>query len=346
MALDGLFLYKLSLQLAAKLNGSRVEKIYQPSKEELVFVMRSKEGAKKLYVNCRADAARVHMSNQSFINPQNPPMLCMLLRKKFTSAWLDRVRQDDFERILCFEFSALNDFGDRVPLKMICEIMGRYSNVIFLDENDVIIDCVKRVGANKSSVRELLPGKPYIPPPRQDKLLLTQAPVESILETVFENQNAMLSKALLKSIKGLSPLLCNELAFCAYGEDVPVYEAVKNPEPLQKALISMREGLLSSDNGCILKENEKPIAFSYADIRQFGSLCRKEYFDSLSELLDVYFQNAVNTVKRTQSGGELLKKLHAMIEKLTRKLSIQRKELEESEEFILLGKRCQCLFGS
>ena len=156
MALDGLFLFKLCEELKAQLQNCRVEKIYQPSKDELVFVMRSKEGAKKLFMSAAADSARVHLTDKSFINPSNPPMLCMLLRKKFTSAWLDDITQTGFERVITLHFSALNDFGDRVPLKIVCEIMGRYSNIIFLDEKGVIIDSVKRVGSSKSSVVVLL----------------------------------------------------------------------------------------------------------------------------------------------------------------------------------------------
>ena len=175
MALDGLFLYKLSQQLTNTFQSTRVEKIYQPSKDELVFVMRSRQGAKKLYMSCRADSARVHETEQSYINPPSPPMLCMLLRKKFTSAWLDSIKTDDFERIITLNFSALNDFGDRVPLKIVCEIMGRYSNIIFVDENGIIIDSMKRVGISKSSVREVLPGKEYILPPKQDKLNILKA---------------------------------------------------------------------------------------------------------------------------------------------------------------------------
>ena len=332
MALDGLFLFKLKEQLSKELTDSRVEKIYQPSKEELVFVMRSRQGAKKLYFNCRADGARVHLTEQNFINPANPPMLCMLLRKKFGSARLEAITQNGFERVLCFHFTALNDFGDRVHLQAICEIMGRYSNLIFVDEEGNIIDSVKRVGANKSSVREILPGKAYIAPPAQEKANLLETEVQSITERLKEYPNSLLSKALLKIIQGISPLRCAELAYTAYGEDVPVYAVTGDFSALILKLSELKALLSAEADGVIISQEEKMIAFSFAPIEQFGSLCKTRHFSSLSDLLDTYYENRINTVKRNASGGELLKKVAAMADKLNRKIAAQRKELAESED--------------
>ncbi len=332
MALDGLFLFKLCEELKAQLQNCRVEKIYQPSKDELVFVMRSKEGAKKLFMSAAADSARVHLTDKCFINPSNPPMLCMLLRKKFTSAWLDDITQNGFERVITFHFSALNDFGDRVPLKIVCEIMGRYSNIIFLDEKGVIIDSVKRVGSSKSSVREVLPGIVYQLPPAQDKLNLKTADIQSIIKAVCKNENSMLSKTLLKTIQGISPLRCGEMCVAAYGEDKPVYEIAKNTGALEAALVSVQNALNHPPAPCMVSDDKKPIAFSFLDISQYGSLCHKETFDSLSLLLDAFYQNRLDTVKRNQSGAALLKVINSNIEKISRKLTLQQKELAESED--------------
>ena len=331
MALDGLFLYKLSLELTKDFQSTRVEKIYQPSKDELVFVMRSRQGAKKLYMSCRADCARVHATEQSYVNPSSPPMLCMLLRKKFTSAWLDSIQTDDFERILTLNFSALNDFGDRVPLKIVCEIMGRYSNIIFVDENGIIIDSMKRVGASKSSVREVLPAKEYVSPPKQDKLNILTTDNQTIISKISETPNSLLSKAILRTIKGISPLRARELAIVAYGEDLPVYEAVKNVMSLEAQLTALKSLLQIENEGCIIKEGEKQIAFSFADIAQFGSLVTKQYFSSLSDLLDTYYLERVNNNRRQQLGGELIKLVESNIERLSKKIAVQKSELEKSE---------------
>ena len=343
MALDGLFLYKLAEQLSAELVGTRVEKIYQPSKEELVFVMRSRQGAKKLYFNCRADGARVHLTESSFINPANPPMLCMLLRKKFTSAWLERIEQPHLDRILIFHFSALNDFGERVPLQLICEIMGRYSNIIITDEGGKIVDSVKRVGASKSSVREILPGMEYVLPPAQDKYHLLEESIERICTLVFGQKNLMLSKAILNTVRSISPLRCRELCHEAYGDDIPVYEAEKNEQALIDALYGLKQTLEQPALGCMIEDGQKPIAFSFTDICQFGDF-KKSRFESLSALLDKYYENRLITVKRTQSGGELLKLIKSNMDKLSRKIALQQKELrdsEDSEKYKLYGELIQ-----
>ena len=320
MALDGLFLHKLCEELKAQLQNSRVEKIYQPSKDELVFVMRSKEGAKRLYLSAAADGARLHLTQKSFINPSNPPMLCMLLRKKFTSAWLDDITQNAFERVVTLHFSALNDFGDRVPLKIVCEIMGRYSNIIFTDANDVILDSVKRVGSSKSSVREVLPGIVYRMPPAQDKLNLAKTDAAVLAEAVCKNENSMLAKALLKTIQGISPLRCTEICVQAYGEDKPVYDVKANTEPLISALKSLQTALNAPPLPCMVSDDKKPIAFSFLDILQYGNLCQKQTFADLSLLLDAYYQNRLDTVKRNQSSAALLKVITSNIEKISRKL--------------------------
>lgn len=331
MALDGLFLYKLCNELTTDFQSTRVEKIYQPSKDELVFVMRSREGAKKLFLSCRADSARVHKTEQSYINPPSPPMLCMLLRKKLTSAWLDSIKTDDFERIITLDFSALNDFGDRVPIKIVCEIMGRYSNIIFVDDKGIIIDAMKRVGASKSSVREVLPGKKYVLPPKQDKLNILKTDFETITQRILQSPNILLSKAILNTLKGISPLRAREIAIGAYGEDLPVYEAQNDISSLEEQLNLLKTMLQSETEGCIVYEGEKQIAFSFADINQFGSLVSKKYFSSLSDLLDTYYLQKVNNNRREQLGGELIKLVSSNIERLSKKISVQKSELQKSE---------------
>ncbi|MBR2590256.1 MAG: NFACT family protein [Clostridia bacterium] len=332
MALDGLFTYKLCAELRESLIASRVEKIYQPSKEELVFVMRSKQGAKKLYMSARADSARMHLTEKSFINPSNPPMLCMLLRKRFTSAWLDDITQAGFERALTLHFSALNDFGDRVPLKIVCEMMGRYSNIIFLDDNNLIIDSVKRVGSSKSSVREILPGQAYLPPPAQDKADILKTDEDKIISNIISHRNILLSRAILKVIQGISPLRCMELCVEAYGEDKPVYEIEKDSDRLYQAIVQLKKDLLLPPQPCLVFDENKPVAFSFTQILQYGELLQKTEYACLSDLLDAYYAGKSAAQKRTQVGGELFKLVGSNMDKISRKLALQKKELKESED--------------
>ena len=170
MALDGAFLRHIKRELEEKLVGARVDKIHQPNREELVVAFRTREAAYRVLFSARANSARVHFTSIPLENPKQPPMLCMLLRKKLQGAKLVAIRQPDLERLLHFEFDAINELGDHVLLTLTMEVMGRYSNIILWDEQGKIVDALKRVDAEMSSQRLVLPGLTYHLPPPQNKL--------------------------------------------------------------------------------------------------------------------------------------------------------------------------------
>ena len=170
MALDGVFLRHIKNELETILIGSKVDKIYQPSKDELILSMRSREGANKLLISSRANSPRINITTSSRENPKVPPMLCMLLRKRLSGARLRSVTQPELERLLILEFEATNELGDTVMLRLAVEIMGQYSNIIFIDENGTIIDAVKRLSVDVNRYRQTLPGSAYIPPPSHGKI--------------------------------------------------------------------------------------------------------------------------------------------------------------------------------
>ena len=169
MALDGIFLYHLKNEISSLAVNSRVDKIYQTSKDELVFALRSREGSYRLLMSCNADSARIHFTEFPPENPPKPPMFCLLLRKRLTGAWVTSIEQDNLERILRINFSGTDELGDKKSYALIIEIMGKYSNIIFVDENNKIIDAIKRVDDSKSQVREILPSVTYVAPPKQNK---------------------------------------------------------------------------------------------------------------------------------------------------------------------------------
>ena len=145
MALDGAFLSCLRQELWESLPGARVDKIYQPSKEELVLTLRHQKGRDQVYISARANSPRVHITHTVPENPAAPPMFCMLLRKRLTGGRLTAIRQQGWERALYFDFDCLNELGDTVSLTLAVEIMGRHSNIILIDEKGIIADAVKRV---------------------------------------------------------------------------------------------------------------------------------------------------------------------------------------------------------
>ena len=161
MALDGIFVHFLTNELKEELISSRVSQIHQPNRNELVLAVRTKNGNKKLLLSAGANSPRVSFTGNAPENPAAPPMFCMLLRKKLCGAVICDVRQPNLERIIFIDFDAANDLGDRVRLTLAVEIMGKYSNVIFIDENNTVIDALKRVDPTMSSKRLVLPGMTY-----------------------------------------------------------------------------------------------------------------------------------------------------------------------------------------
>ena len=152
MALDGAFLFCIRQEIET-LIGSRIDKIYQPARDELILSFRAKGGAKRVLFSVSADAARVHITETNPENPAQPPMFCMLLRKHLSGGKLEAVEQDGLERILRFRIRANNEMGDSIVLTLVCEIMGRFSNVILVNEHGRIIDSLRRVDEEISRVR-------------------------------------------------------------------------------------------------------------------------------------------------------------------------------------------------
>lgn len=310
MALDGIFLHHIKNEISAFAVGARVEKIHQPSKEELVFSLRSREGAKKLLVSARADSARIHFTEFPPENPAKPPMLCMLFRKHLLSAKITDIEQDGLERILTIGFDSTNELGDPVHFSLIVEIMGRYSNVILVDENGVVVDALKRIDEEKSQVRTILPGEKYIAPPKQDKMNIF-IDDEQLIEARIKESRKTPSKAFQDTVMGVSPIVCRE-----YENGAPlsvIKQFAKNPE-------------------FSVVVTDKPFDFAFMPINQYGSLASLKEFDSPSALLDYFFYEKVRVDRIRQRSAELFKTLQNLQERAVRKAANREKELEECKD--------------
>lgn len=310
MALDGIFLHHIKNEISAFAVGARVEKIHQPSKEELVFSLRSREGAKKLLVSARADSARIHFTEFPPENPAKPPMLCMLFRKHLLSAKITDIEQDGLERILTIGFNSTNELGDPVHFSLIVEIMGRYSNVILVDENGIVVDALKRVDEEKSQVRTILPGEKYVSPPAQDKMNIFDDD-ETLIENRIRERRKTLPKAFQDAVMGVSPIVCRE-----YENGAPlsvIKQYAKNPE-------------------FSVVVTDKPFDFAFMPINQYGSLASLKEFDSPSALLDYFFYEKVRIDRIRQRSAELFKTLQNFQERAVRKAANREKELEECKD--------------
>lgn len=335
MALDGIFLHFLKQEIEREALGARVEKVSQPSKEELVLSLRNRTGAYKLLLSVRSNSPRVHFTKYAPDNPQTPPMLCMLLRKTLVGAVLTGLRQAGLDRVLFLDFDASNEIGDRVHPSLCIEIMARHSNIILLGENGVVIDAVKRIDAAKSSVREILPGLPYELPPAQDKVNLLQEDARAAYERVLPEGEARLSAALLHSLQGVSPIVCRELANRAAGEDL----LVSSLSLAQKSILLQElEALLKRVRGgspepeMVLDQEGKPVDFAFLPVGQYDSLMHVRAYPELSALLDDFYTERDRAERTKQRAQDLFRLLTSTMERITRRLNAQRAELAASED--------------
>lgn len=336
MALDGLFLNCIKQDLASSLMGAKVDKIYQPSGEELVLLLRQRNlGGVRLLLSARANSPRINVTDATYENPAKPPMLCMLLRKRLGGATLTDIRQAGLDRILFLDFQATNELGDREQLTLVIEIMAQYSNIILVGPDGKIIDALKRVDLTKSSKRLVLPGLPYELPPAQEKANLVEDSIAVLLEKIRSYQNKTVSGAVLSAIMGISPIVAREVASRALGEDKYLSElSVVEFSQLETALLELREYVLNKEKTyCLVKdEGGKPIDFSFLPLSQYGPNIERETFDSPSALLEAYYAKRDSMERIASKTADLNKFLHNTRNRLVRKMDHQKQELAQTAD--------------
>lgn len=318
MALDGIFLYHLKNEIAQFAIDSRVDKIHQPSKDEIIINLRSRQGSKKLLLSCNADAARIHFTEFPPENPAKPPMFCLLLRKRLAGAWVTDIEQDNLERILKINFSGTDELGDKTNYSLIIEIMGKYSNIIFVGKDGKIIDSMKRVDENKSHIREVLPGVTYVAPPKQDKLNIFTDDIEKIREKIAQSRKGMY-KAVMEAIKGISPIICREFE---YGLTLDEFKKqAQNPTPT-------------------VVFTDAPKDFAFIDIKQYDNLATINHYDTFSQLLDYFYYERVRLMRIKARSADLFKTVTTLQERAVRKAINRTQELEDCKD-----KETYKLFG-
>lgn len=334
MALDGAFVHYLTRELRDDLCGARVSQIHQPNRDELIFAVRTLNGNKKLLISARANSPRVSFTQYAPENPPSPPMLCMLLRKRLCGAKICDVRQPDLERIMFIDFDATNDLGDPIRLTLAVEIMGKYSNVIFIDENGIIIDALKRVDPTMTTQRLVLPSMRYELPPAQNKLSMLECePTEIVKAIQHLPKPEKLNKAILSVVQGVSPIVCREIEYLVTsGEDLYTDELTSQylkrlDYYITKLTNAVRETLGAPY--CISEPKGKPKDISFMGITQYGTAMNVTREESFSQLLDNFYYERDRVDRMKVKGQDLLKLLTNASERLARKINTQRAELEQ-----------------
>lgn len=322
MPLDALCLSGVVHELQNALSGAKIDKIYQPGRDEVVLALRAPAGNVKLLLSANPSHPRAHLTQISRENPDKPPMFCMLLRKHLSGARLLELVQPPMERVVDLRLEALDELGDRVERRLVLEALGRNSNLILLDGEGRIIDCLRRVDGDMSRQRQVLPGLFYRLPPAPDKLDPMALDGEGLRRALDNPTGREADKLLLDTFNGLSPLIARELAFRAGGDG----------EPLARELEKLLDAVRREDFAPYLLVREgKGTDVTFLPILQYGPQTESRRQESFSQLLDGFYEEREQMERVRQRGQDLVKSVTSARDRTARKLANQEKELEATE---------------
>ncbi len=331
MAFDGVVISNIVKDMKDRLTGGRIYKIYQPEADEINLVVKNNGTTYRVMLNASATLPLVYFLDENKKNPMTAPNFCMLLRKHIGNGRITGVSQPDFERIIVLDIEHLDEMGDVCSKKLIIELMGKYSNIIFADSDGKIIDSIKRIGSNISSVREVLPGRDYVMPPN-DKIDPMQLDRETFVSEILEKPMSIV-KAIYSSITGISKEMAEEICYEAEidGNFSTDSLADNNKEALWQVVSNLvnriKEG---SYEPCIVYNKEVPTAFSAVYLRMYEDLTVVK-FEDISKVLTLFYAQKDNYSRMHQKSTDLRKVLSALIERTSKKYDIQLKQLKDSD---------------
>ena len=323
MPLDAICLQGVVGELAPQLTGSRIEKIQQPARDQLVLLLR---GSRRLLLNAGANQPRLHLTAQLRDNPSQPPMFCMLLRKHLSGGIIESIRQEPLERVVTLTVLAADELGERSRFTLIWEGMPRRANLILCDRDGRIIDCLRRIDLESEQDRQVLPGLFYRLPARQNKrspLTVTEEEFAALLSHAAPD--APLDGWLLETFTALPPLVARELTARACGStDAPASQGAA----LWTVFAQWRNAVNDSHfTPTLIKRNGALADFTYGPILQYGPAAETEVYDTFSHLLDDFYEKREQAERVRQKGQDLLKTATTARDRVRRKLAAQEKEL-------------------
>ena len=335
MPIDAVFLESLRCELQEQLLACRVDKVQQPERDTILLSMRGPNGGGKLLLTASPNHPRIQLTSLSFENPAQPPMFCMLLRKHLTGGRLVSISQPPLERLVELTFDCIDEMGTPCQKKLILEIMGRNSNLILTGADGRILDCLRRVDFEMSEQRQVLPGLYYHLPPTQGKRSPWDASEEELRALLCaQKTQKMADSFLLETFGGLSPLLCRELAYAVFGQvdlDLSQLTDAQREDAAGKLFAALDRLHTGKRTPVILVRDERPWDFTCIPIRQYEGLIAQEPQPSFSALLDTFYEGRAGAELLRQRGGDVKRLLSGNVERVTKKMNLQRAELAESE---------------
>ncbi len=331
MAFDGVTIANIVYELNQELAGSRLYKIAQPEEDELLLTFKTKDGQKKLFLSADASLPLIYLTAESKPSPMTAPNFCMLLRKHLQNARVIAIRQPGLERIVQMELEHLDEMGDLCRKELIIEIMGKHSNIIFCNSDHIIIDSIKHISAAVSSVREVLPGRPYFVANTQEKAEILCCDYDSFVQ-ILTGKAQSLYKAIYNSFTGISPILAQELCFEAgVDSDLPTTVIEQTDfRSLYRAVNTLTDRITQGNfTPCIAYEGGRPIEFAAVPLTIYPEAALTPY-ESMSVLLETYYaqKNAVSRIR--QKSADLRRIAQMLLERDVKKYDLQMKQMEDT----------------
>ncbi len=351
MALDAATLALCARELSDALLDARIDKIFEPTRDEVVLNLRTRTGNPRLFLSARSGSARACLTREAFENPQTPPSFCMLLRKHFTGGRLLAVRTLPDERIIFFDFQCTNEMGDTVVNTMAAELMGRYSNLVLVQTKNLanpaaegkIIDALKRVDFEDSAVRQLLPGLTYTLPPQPQKISFLNGDMDALLAAV-RGKDLPVADALIKTTGGVGPVVCREAAYRAFGGCDTAADRMTDTDAaaLRAAIGAIRSVYARGGTPtAVTAPDGRPIEFSFLPLTQYAGGAEEMPFASYSELLEGYYAAKDKAERLRQKSRDLARTVRSLHERAVRKAAARREEQAQSaacEELRVFGE--------
>ncbi|MDL4840004.1 Rqc2 family fibronectin-binding protein [Aquibacillus rhizosphaerae] len=320
MAFDGIVTRAITHELDNELSSGRVMKIYQPTETELILTIRSHGKNKSLLLSMHPSYARFHLTSDSYQNPKEPPMFCMLLRKHLVGGFIEEIVQHENERIVFFHIKGKNEIGDETVKTLIIEVMGKHSNIFLVDkEKGHILDSIKHVAPAQNRVRTIMPGQAYKLPPDQGKLNPITVDSDVFIRKLDFNAG-QLDKQLVSTFMGFSPLIAKEILHRAYLGSPETYKAVF--EQLQTSLLHHQY-----QPELIKDKKEDFYCLSLSSVAG-----QREKFETMSSLLDNYYSGKAERDRVKQQAGDLYRFLKNEREKNVRKIKKHKQTLVKADK--------------
>ena len=342
MALDAATLALVTAELNAKLTDAKIAKIFEPTRDELVITLRTRTETFSLLLSARSGSARVCLTQESFEKPETPPSFCMLMRKHLTGGRLLGVHMEPGDRIVYFDFLCTNEMGDLVQNTLCAELMGRYSNLVLV-QNNKIIDALKRVDFEDSEIRQLLPGLAYTVPPKPARPDFLAVSAASIVSLACQRELPV-ADALNKTVAGVGPVVCREAAWRAFGGEHLLASELTQAQRIQlmEAIDGLKEEHAAGGCPCsVLTPEGKPVEFTFFRPRQYGESYIIKEWPSFGGMLEGYYAEKDRVERLRTKSKELHKAVHNMYERAVRKQAARKEELaatEKSETLRLYGE--------